>query len=79
MFEDKKWSDVLKEKAATFLRIFGLRSRAIIDLPALELAALIEMALEEGRQEVLEDPSAYEFVSRDEVREREPPDRDEDG
>jgi len=67
MFEDKKWSDALKKAAEQlFLRITHSD----------DVAKLVEMAIEEGRQEVLDDPRKFDLYSEDDAndraREREP-------
>ena len=65
MFEDKKWS---KELMSFAIEIY---SRGVNSTKE-EFIRLLEMALEEGRQEVLDDPRTFELVSKDEAHEREP-------
>ena len=67
MFEDKKWSDALKKETASFL-FEGDFTKEDEE----KLAKLIDMAFEEGRQEVLDDPSSFDLISKDEAHEREP-------
>jgi len=65
LFEDKKWSVELKSLAIEiYMRLRGVNSASLI--------ALIDMAIAEGRQEVLDDPGSFDLVSKDEVHEREP-------
>ena len=67
MFEDKKWSEALKKQVVVFLNGLGPGNRRKFNI-----ADIIDLALEEGRQEVLDDPRKWDLVSKDECREREP-------
>ena len=71
MFEDKKWSKILKDAiVAKFLNAESKTSDQYLE----QLSEIIEMALEEGRQEVQDDPRKYDLYSEDDARsqEREP-------
>ncbi len=59
MFEKQKWSKELKAASKEFLK-----SEYKYDE---ELAKLIEMALEEGRMEVIEDPRKFDLLSEDDL------------
>lgn len=66
MFEDKKWSQALKKEVVSFL-FEGTKEDEV------KLAKLIDMAIEEGRQEVLDDSRKFDLYSEDDLpREREP-------
>ena len=70
MFEDKKWSDALKKA----VEVFFAKRKPLAELPVTvaEFVGLIDQALEEGRQEVLDDPRKFDLHSEDEVHDREP-------
>lgn len=75
MFEDKKWSAVLKEVVENFWRSVKPDNELTYIVTSNQLAALIELAMEEGRQEVQDDPSAFKVCDdcEDRRRAREPP------
>ena len=69
MFEHKqKWSEKLRALAQKFWNLLP-HERRIIVIRANELEKLIDAALEEGReegrQEVLDDPSNYDLIDPD--------------
>jgi hypothetical protein len=67
MFEDKKWSDILKKSATEFLTKRYLHK---LEVTVNALAELIEKAIEEGRQEVLDDPKKFELGNCEDCDER---------
>jgi hypothetical protein len=67
MFEDKKWSQALKKEVADFLFEGDFTKEDEV-----KLTKLIDTAIEEGRQEVLDDPRSFDLVSKEEAHEREP-------
>jgi hypothetical protein len=79
MFEDKKWSESLKSEAEVFTdiltKIFGpIFKEKAHEAISTSLGLLLDKALEEGRQEVIEDPKKFELGNCedcDKIRERE--------
>ena len=64
VFEKQKWSKILKANAEKFIHetVDPFKGAFYIR----KLAKLIEMAMEEGREEVLDDPGSYDLVSESE-------------
>lgn len=68
MFEDKTWSEALKEVAKRFWNRLHEQPLMYVNQEALE--ALIEVAIKEGQQEVLDDPRSFNLYGEDDVNER---------
>lgn len=74
MFDDKKWSKALKDQTEAFLSelLEGNDPERSAERRKTNLGHIIDLAIEEGRQEVLDDPSKFDLMSDDNLREREP-------
>lgn len=73
-FEDKKWGKALKDQTEAFLSelLEGNDPERSAEKRKTDIGHIIDAAIEEGRQEVLDDPSKFDLMSEDDAREREP-------
>jgi hypothetical protein len=81
MFEDSKWSEALKKEASEYLREQSHNSNIScteLNLFAGSLIKLVDLAIEEGRLDVQENPEKFGLMSEEDAQEMErEPQRDE--
>jgi len=75
MFDDKMWSKAIKDQVESFLNelMEGNDPERSSLVRERILSQIIDLAIEEGRREVLDDPRKFDLYSEDDLpREREP-------